>query len=233
VTRRNDNIERRPHADALEQRLCHPLGNTVTSSFLQWRPLLLATPLLAFCLLLAKPHHAPAGGVPGAPPTADARVELVASTPPHIYRGRAPMLIRVVNLGRTPLAGATEAEYAQNRPAIYAGAWFSTHRPDSLAAFTVAVRLESPLPPGGVTELTLFVAPTNIGTQYLSFGLYQASLKADKNGPVGVITSVPVEVIALNWLDEHRGVFLQGLIGAHSLAFLIGLALLLRRATLR
>lgn len=136
------------------------------------------------------------------------------------------MMIRVINNGHEVLPGGSADDFNGGKPVVFLGAWFANERPQALGTFQHTLRIEEPIPLGRSADVNLEIKPSRPGNQYLSFGLFRAAISGKGNGPVGEVTSLPVNVARGSWIDNHRPLFLDSLIAAHLVGFAVALLLL-------
>ena len=142
------------------------------------------------------------------------------------------LTVRVRNGSGDVVPGSTATEYTRGAPAVFVGAWFAPNAPRVLGTFQYSSRLGASVAPGQSADIVLAVTPTAPGPQYLGIGLFRSSANGQDTGEVGEVTSLLVSVAPGSWLENHRALFLRGLIGVHFLG-LAGALLLLWRWSLR
>lgn len=163
----------------------------------------------------------------------DARGPAVTLTPvgaaPSLQVARPALItVRISNDGPSVVPGATAADYARGKPAVYVGAWFADRPPRVLGTFQHSVRLDAPLEPGRSIEVTLQVEAVKPGSQFLGIGLFRAALDPGGNGPVGEVLALPVVVTPGSWLDNARTTVLRVLMFVHIAGFAASLVMLWR-----
>jgi hypothetical protein len=190
--------------------------------------------LVAF-LGLTLPTTAAAATDPGTSgaPRLDVGAALVGETPDLRVMRRAHLLVRVTNRSAETLPGCSAAEFAHGQPSAYLGAWFADLPPATLGTFEITHQLSAPLAPGESVDVSLEVRPGEPGRRFLAFGLLRTSRQGSDYGQVGHVTSVPVEVAAGSWHENHRVAALRALVLLHLAVFVGAIVLLARRERLR
>lgn len=139
------------------------------------------------------------------------------------------MVVRITNHTERPIPDVTPEQYAEGKPALYLGAWFTDEQPSTLGTFEVTRRLRDQLPPGIPVDVVIDIRPGVSGQRFLGLGLLRASGAAADYGEVGRTISAPVDVQRGAWHENHRVRVLKGIALLHVGAFLLALGALALR----